>query len=87
LKAAAITPVLLQQLQALNEIAQARGQSLAQMAISWLLKDKGVTSVLVGVSSVEQLHNNLASLQKLSFDNEELARIDGILKGTSRAIF
>lgn len=81
LKAAAITPFLLQQLKALNEIAQAREQSLAQMAISWLLKDKRVTSVLVGVSSVAQLHNNLASLQKLSFDARELARIDGILKG------
>lgn len=81
LQSTAITPALLHQLTALHEIAQARGQSLAQMAISWLLKDKRVTSVLVGVSNVAQLHNNLASLQKLSFDPQELARIDGILKG------
>ncbi|TVQ93337.1 MAG: L-glyceraldehyde 3-phosphate reductase [Bacteroidetes bacterium] len=63
----------------LNEIAQQRGQSIAQMAIAWLLKDHRVTSVLIGASSVEQLENNLGSLKNLSFSNEELAKIQEII--------
>ncbi len=62
----------------LNEIAQQRGQSLAQMAISWLLKDERVTSVLVGVSSINQLENNLEALNNLEFSREELQQIDDI---------
>jgi L-glyceraldehyde 3-phosphate reductase len=64
----------------LNELAQQRKQSLAQMALAWLLKDKRVTSVLIGASSVEQLNNNLASLNNLIFSEEELTSIENILK-------
>lgn len=63
----------------LNEIAQVRGQSLAQMAIAWLLKDIRVTSVLVGASSVEQLEDNLGALDYLLFSNEEIIEIALIL--------
>jgi L-glyceraldehyde 3-phosphate reductase len=63
----------------LNEIAQVRGQSLAQMAIAWLLKDLRVTSVLVGASSVEQLEDNLGALDYLLFSNEEIIEIALIL--------
>jgi L-glyceraldehyde 3-phosphate reductase len=62
--------------QALNEIARRRGQTLAQLAIAWTLRDPRVTSALAGVSSVEQLEQNLAALERLDFDAEELAEID-----------
>jgi len=65
----------------LNEIAKGRGQSLAQMAIAWLLKDQRVTSVLIGASSVAQLKDNLATRNNLIFSNEELKKIEVILKG------
>ena len=61
---------------ALNEIAKSRGQSLAQMALAWLLRDDRVTSVLIGASSVSQLDNNLAALDRLGFSDDELAEID-----------
>ena len=61
---------------ALNEMASDRGQSLAQMALAWALRDERVTSVLVGASSVAQLESNVAALDNLSFSAEELARID-----------
>ncbi|MFV8344318.1 aldo/keto reductase [Flavobacterium sp. XS2P39] len=64
----------------LNTIAQQRNQSLAQMALAWLLKDNRITSVLIGASSVGQLNNNINSLQKLSFSKEELETIEGILR-------
>ncbi len=64
----------------LNEIASGRGQSLAQMAIAWLLKDTRVTSVLIGASKVSQLQNSLESLKNLSFSSEELQRIQEILE-------
>ena len=64
----------------LNAIAQQRNQSLAQMALVWLLKDKSVTSVLIGASSVEQLSNNLAALNNLSFSEQELADIESVLQ-------
>ena len=70
-----ITPELIKKLMALNDIAQQRGQSLAQMAIAWLLKDKLVTSVLIGASSVSQLENNVASVGNLTFNNDELRQI------------
>ena len=63
----------------LNEVAKLRGQSLAQMAIAWLLKDKRVTSVLIGASSVAQLKDNLASQNNLLFSVEELKSIEDIL--------
>jgi L-glyceraldehyde 3-phosphate reductase len=64
----------------LNELAQARGQSLAQMAIAWTLRTPVVTSALVGASSVEQLEDNLAALNNLKFSHDELGRIEEILK-------
>lgn len=63
----------------LNEIANNRGQSLAQMALSWNLRDEVVTSVLIGASRVEQLEDNLKSLDNLQFSPEELAAIENIL--------
>ncbi|MER6177684.1 L-glyceraldehyde 3-phosphate reductase [Streptosporangium sp. NPDC001681] len=60
----------------LNEIASGRGQSLAQMALAWALRDRRVTSVLIGASSVEQLENSLAAVQNTSFDAAELEAID-----------
>lgn len=65
----------------LNQIALQRGQSLAQMALAWLLKDKRVTSVLIGASSVKQLEDNVAVINNLAFTNEELDLIEKILKG------
>jgi L-glyceraldehyde 3-phosphate reductase len=61
---------------ALNEIASRRGQTLAQLAISWALRDVRVTSALLGASSVKQLEQNVAALEHLQFDSEELAEID-----------
>ncbi|HEY4914297.1 MAG TPA: L-glyceraldehyde 3-phosphate reductase [Candidatus Dormibacteraeota bacterium] len=66
----------LAKIRALNQVAQRRGQSLAQMAIAWVLRDPVVTSALVGASSVEQLEQNLAALNKLEFSAEELKEID-----------
>ena len=63
-------------IQALNEVAQARGQSLAQMALAWVLRLPAVTSALIGASSTAQLEANVAALDKLDFSAEELARID-----------
>ena len=65
----------------LNELAHARGQSLAQMAIAWVLRNPVVTSALVGASSVGQLEDNLAALNNLKFSEEELGRIEEILEG------
>jgi L-glyceraldehyde 3-phosphate reductase len=61
---------------ALNEIAAARGQSLAQLAVAWVLRDARVTSALIGASSVEQLDDTLGALDKLDFSDDELAAID-----------
>ena len=66
----------LSHIRSLNEIAAGRGQSLAQLALAWALRDKRVTSVLVGASSVEQLENNLATIGNLDFDDDELTRIE-----------
>jgi L-glyceraldehyde 3-phosphate reductase len=66
----------LQKVRALNEIAARRGQSLAQMAIAWTLRDPRVTSALVGASSLAQLEANLAAVGNLGFDDDELAEID-----------
>ena len=71
-----ITEETLGKVRALNGIAAGRGQSLAQLAISWALRDRRVTSVIVGASSVEQLEDNLAATQNLSFEADELAAID-----------
>ncbi len=75
-----VTPERIEKVKKLNDIAQNRNQSLAQMAIAWLLKDERVTSVLVGASSTEQLIDNLKSLDNLKFEVEELNLIEKILK-------
>jgi L-glyceraldehyde 3-phosphate reductase len=67
----------------LNKIAQKRGQTLAQMALVWLLKDSRVTSVLIGASSVAQLENNVAALKNMKFTAEELDLIEEILTGSN----
>lgn len=64
----------------LNEVAKMRGQSLAQMALAWVLRDKRITSVLIGASSVKQVEDNVETLQKLSFFDEELKMIEDILQ-------
>jgi L-glyceraldehyde 3-phosphate reductase len=66
----------LEKIRALNEIAGRRGQTLAQMALAWTLRDRRVTSTLIGASSVEQLEENVAALDRLDFTEEELAEID-----------
>src|SRR6476659_3392049 len=70
----------LSQVRALSEIAQKRGQSLAQMALTWVLRQPCMTSALIGASRVEQVEQNVAALQKLEFAAEELSKIEGILK-------
>jgi L-glyceraldehyde 3-phosphate reductase len=67
----------LKRVQGLNDIASARGQSLAQMAIAWVLRDKRVTSALIGARNVEQLDNSLDAMKKLTFSDAELKEIDG----------
>lgn len=64
----------------LNVIAQKRGQKLSQMALAWVLRKPQVTSALIGASSVDQLEDNLAALKNLSFSDNELSKIDNILK-------
>ena len=71
---------VLKKVTALNELALQRNQTMAQMAIAWLLKDKRITSVLVGASSSKQLLNSIASLGDISFSAEELKKIEKILK-------
>jgi L-glyceraldehyde 3-phosphate reductase len=71
-----ITPENLERVRALNAIAAERGQSLAQLAIAWVLRDPRVTSALVGASSVAQLENTFAALERADFDDAELAQID-----------
>ena len=71
-----ITDEVLQRVAALNEIARRRGQTLAQLAISWALRDERVTSALLGASSVSQLEQNVAALERPDFDEDELAEID-----------
>ena len=65
----------------LNELAKARGQSMAQMALAWVLRDKAVTSALVGASRVSQVEDSVAALEKLEFTKDESKAIDGILQG------
>jgi L-glyceraldehyde 3-phosphate reductase len=71
-----ITEENLARVRALNEIAQRRGQSLAQLAIAWTLRDPRVTSALLGASSVTQLDQNIAAMERLDFDPAELKEID-----------
>jgi L-glyceraldehyde 3-phosphate reductase len=75
-----ITEERLSQIKQLNDLAVKRGQSLAQMALSWILKDDRVTSVLIGASRPEQLTDSLKCLDNISFSSEELQQIETILK-------
>ncbi|MCX6998588.1 MAG: aldo/keto reductase [Kiritimatiellaeota bacterium] len=79
LRPAQITPDLVEQLRALNALAAARGQSLAQMALAWVLRDGRVTSALIGASRPEQIRENVLAVAHTAFTAEELARLDAIL--------
>ncbi|MFC5218562.1 L-glyceraldehyde 3-phosphate reductase [Streptomyces coerulescens] len=81
LNADAITDELLGKLRALDEIAKSRGQTLAQLALAWVLRGGRVTSALVGASSARQIEDSVAATRNLDFDAEELARIEAVLKG------
>jgi L-glyceraldehyde 3-phosphate reductase len=71
-----LTDDSLERIRALNELAAGRGQTLAQLALAWALRDERVTSALVGASSVEQLEANVAALDRLALSSDELAEID-----------
>jgi L-glyceraldehyde 3-phosphate reductase len=81
LKPDQIAPEKVALIQRLHEVALRRGQTLAQLAIAWLLKDPRISSVLVGVSRPEQLDDNVAAVRNTTFSSEELHEIEGILKG------
>ena len=76
-----VTPETVDKIAKLNRIAQDRGQTLAQMALSWLLKDRRITSVLIGVSKISQLEDCLQAYTRTIFSSDELESIDTILKG------
>lgn len=75
-----ITPAKIAKVQQLNELAQARGQSLAQMALAWVLNNPAITSCIIGASRVAQIEDSVAALDKLAFSTDELAKIDAILQ-------
>jgi L-glyceraldehyde 3-phosphate reductase len=81
LKRAAVTDEVLTRVRALNEVARERGQSLAQMALAWVLRRPTVTSALIGASRVAQIDDCVAALANLAFNDAELAAIDAILNG------
>lgn len=83
LKAETITPQLLETITKLNAVARRRGQTLAEMALAWLLKDDMVASVIVGSSSVEQLEDSLKCLDNTNFSEEELREIEMIIGNTT----
>jgi L-glyceraldehyde 3-phosphate reductase len=80
LKAGDVTEQRLAQIRALNELAQSRGQSLAQMAIAWVLRQPSITSALIGASRPAQIEDIAAATRNLAFSDAELARIEEILK-------
>jgi L-glyceraldehyde 3-phosphate reductase len=75
-----ITEEKMEKVRRLNELAAARGQSLAQMALAWLLREGRLTSVLIGASKVSQIEDCAGALKRLDFSQEELAQIEEILK-------
>jgi len=81
LKKKDIGAATLARVRALNEIAGQRGQTLAEMAVAWVLRDPRVTSALVGTSKVSQVDDNVGALKNLKFSAEELRKIDGVLAG------
>lgn len=80
LKENAVSEDYIKKVQALNEVAKERGQSLAQMALSWVLRDGEVTSVLIGASRAQQIRENVKIVDAAAFTSAELARIEEILK-------
>jgi L-glyceraldehyde 3-phosphate reductase len=81
LKKEDIGEATLAKVRALNEMARQRGQTLAEMAVAWVLRDPRVTSALVGTSKVSQVDDNVAALKNLKFSAAELSKIEGILAG------
>lgn len=84
LQESALTPKRLEQIRALNVLAETRGQSLAQMALAWVLRLPVVTSALIGASRVSQIEENVKALENLAFSAEELAEIETILRDDHR---
>jgi L-glyceraldehyde 3-phosphate reductase len=78
-----LTPAVLEKVRRLNDLAQARGQTLPQMALAWNLRHQAVTSVLIGASHVAQIEENVAALRHLAFSEEELQEIDQVTLGES----
>jgi len=83
LKTEQLTPALLTKINSLNEMAKNRNQTLAQMAIAWLLKDSRVTSVLIGASKSQQVTDAVQACKNIQFSPEELNQIEGILSQNS----
>jgi L-glyceraldehyde 3-phosphate reductase len=81
LNSEAVTEDLVGRLRALDEIAGSRGQTLAQLALAWVLRGGRVTSALIGASSPRQVEDSVGAIRNLDFDADELARIDAIVKG------
>jgi L-glyceraldehyde 3-phosphate reductase len=81
LEAGGITPELIAKVQALNGVAEQREQTLAQMSLSWILKDPRVTSVIIGASKPEQVLDSVQCLRNYNFSGEELEKIESILAG------
>jgi len=81
LKEQSLTDDVMEKVRALNKLAEGRGQSLAQLALAWTLRDPRMTSTLIGASSVRQLDANLGALDAPALDDAELAAIDEVLEG------
>jgi L-glyceraldehyde 3-phosphate reductase len=81
LRPADITDAVLAKTRKLNDLAQSRGQTLAQMALAWVLRHKTVTSALIGASKVQQVDDCVGAVKNLNFSAEELSRIETILAG------
>ena len=80
LKKDSLTETRIEQIKGLNELAAKRGQTLAQMALSWILKDNDITSVLIGASRPEQITENIEIIHNRTFSDEELRAIDALSK-------
>ena len=85
LRADALTPAMLSRIAALNKLAEERGQTLAEMALAWILRDGDVCSVIIGASRPEQIEENVRFLSNTAFTEEELQRIDAICKDGGQA--
>ena len=81
LRSDVLTDAILARIRGLNDLARRRGQTLAEMALAWLLSDKRVTSVIIGASSTAQIADNLRALENMSFSSEELTEIDALSRG------